>query len=190
MSTATTVPKRARPLDMSFVTRRPSVLAVAAMVGYLPSVVAANVASVLWPPMLVAGLLVPAGTLFAGAALTARDLLHDTLGVHGVAAGIVVGAGLSAALASPQLAVAGVVAFTASEVLDALVYVRLRRHSRLGAVAASNAVGLVVDSVLFVPLAFGSSAAVPGQILGKTVATVLTLAVLRGTGLMRWAVRS
>jgi hypothetical protein len=43
--------------------------------------------------------------------------------------------------ASPQIAVAGVVAFTVSEIVDALSYTRLRRRSRL------RAVGLVVDSV-------------------------------------------
>ena len=154
--------------------------ATAAMIGYLISVVAANIASVHWPPLVIGGLLVPAGTLFAGTSLTARDLLHDTLGVRGVAAGIVAGAGTSALLASPQIAVASVVAFTASETVDALIYTRLRHHGRLGAVAASNAGGLLVDSALFVPLAFGSVAAVPGQVVGKTTATVLTLAALAG----------
>lgn len=153
--------------------------AAAAMIGYLLSVVAANVASVHWPPLVVAGLLVPAGTVFAGTSLTARDLVHDRLGVRGVAVGIAAGAGLSAMLASPQIAVASVVAFTASEIVDALIYTRMRDSSRLGAVAASNTGGLVVDSALFVPLAFGSFTAVPGQIVGKAVATFLTLAALQ-----------
>ena len=58
------------------------------------------------------------------------------------------------------------------------VYGPLRARSLLGAVITSNTIGLVIDSVLFVPMAFGSFTAVPGQILGKTVATVLTVAVL------------
>ncbi|MEV0675923.1 VUT family protein [Actinosynnema sp. NPDC050436] len=155
------------------------------MTGYLLSVLAANLASTAWPAMLVAGMSVPAGTLFAGMGLTVRDLLHETLGTRGVAMGIVTAAGLSAVLTTPQLAVACLVAFTASEVLDTLVYARLRRHTRFGALAVSNAVGLMVDSVLFVPLAFGGFAALPGQILGKTLATVLTLAVLHGTRVAR-----
>lgn len=153
--------------------------AATAMIGYLLSVVAANIASVHWPPLVVGGLIVPAGTVFAGTSLTARDLVHDRLGVRGVAVGIAAGAGLSAVLASPQIAVASVVAFTASEIVDALIYTRLRRRSRLGAVAASNMGGLVVDSALFVPLAFGSFTAVPGQLVGKAVATLLTLAALQ-----------
>jgi queuosine precursor transporter len=42
-----------------------------------------------------------------------------------------------------------------------------------------SAGGLVVDSVLFVPLAFGSFTAVPGQIVGKGAATILSLVVLQ-----------
>ncbi|GGS53863.1 VUT family protein [Actinokineospora fastidiosa] len=149
------------------------------------SVVAANVASVHCPPLVFGGLVVPAGTLFAGASLTLRDLVHDTAGIRGVTAGILTGAGLSAVVAGPQIAVASVLAFTASEVVDARIYARLRHRGRTAAVAASNAAGLVVDSVLFVPLAFGDLAAVPGQLVGKTLATALTLAALHTA---RWAV--
>jgi uncharacterized PurR-regulated membrane protein YhhQ (DUF165 family) len=163
---------------------RSVVLGVVVAAWYLFSVVAANVASVHLAPLNVGGLVVPAGTLFAGASLTARDMVHETLGPRWVAAGIFVGAGLSAVVASPQIAVASVVAFTVSEVLDSLVYMRLRPRTRLGAVAASNTAGLVVDSLLFVPLAFGNFVAVPGQIVGKTVATVLTLGDLHLTGVI------
>lgn len=148
------------------------------LAGYLFSVVAANIASAHLSALAFAGLVVPAGTLFAGASLTARDLLHDTMGVRGVAAGILVGAGLSTVFASPGIALASGVAFTASELVDALVYAQLRHRHRLVAVAVSNVAGLVSDSLLFVPLAFGSFAAVPGQVVGKTVATALTLVAL------------
>jgi queuosine precursor transporter len=107
-----------------------------------------------------------------------RDLLHDALGAWAVAVAIAVGAGLSWLLAAPQIALASVVAFAVSELLDSTIYTRLRTHSRLHAIVGSNLAGLVVDSLLFVPLAFRSYAAVPGQILGKTVATVVTVAVL------------
>lgn len=43
----------------------------------------------------------------------------------------------------------------------------------------SNAGGLVVDSVLFVPVAFGGFTAVPGQLAGKAAATLVTLAALQ-----------
>jgi uncharacterized PurR-regulated membrane protein YhhQ (DUF165 family) len=54
----------------------------------------------------------------------------------------------------------------------------LRHRSWLWAVSVSNMAGLLVDSLLFVPLAFGSLTAVPGQVVGKAVATVLVLALL------------
>lgn len=150
----------------------------AASATYVSSVVMANWASTHWAALLVGSLIVPAGTLWAGVTLTLRDLLHEALGTAGVVGAIVVGAWLSWSLASPQIAVASVVAFAVSECVDSFIYGRIRGRSRLGAVVGSNVVGLVSDSVLFVPLAFGSFAAVPGQILGKAVATVLTVAVL------------
>lgn len=188
MSTATTSPPPRIPPAPSVSSRRRwgrvvgvwhTVSAATAMAVYLLSVVAANVASTHWAPLVIGGLVIPAGTVFAGATLTLRDLVHDTHGIRGVAAGIAAGAALSSVFASPEIAVASVVAFTASEIVDALIYTKLRHRSRLGAVAGSNAGGLVIDSVLFVPLAFGSVTAVPGQIVGKTVATFLTLAALQ-----------
>jgi hypothetical protein len=92
---------------------------------------------------------------------------------------IAVGAGLSAVVASPRMAVASAVAFIVSELVDAVIYARLRDRGRLRAIAASNLGGLIVDSAVFVPLAFGSTAAITGQIVGKTLATILTLAALR-----------
>jgi uncharacterized PurR-regulated membrane protein YhhQ (DUF165 family) len=149
-----------------------------ALAAYVGSVVMANWASTHWAAVLVGPLLVPAGTAWAGVTLTLRDLLHETLGRQGVVVAIVVGAALSWWLATPQIAAASTVAFTVSELVDSLAYARLRARSRLRAVLGSNVVGLLVDSLLFVPLAFGSFTLVPGQILGKTVATVVTVAVL------------
>jgi len=148
--------------------------------GYVGTVVVANWASTHWPALSVGLLVVPAGTLWAGATFTLRDLLHDALGPQGVAAAIVVGAGLSWLLATPGIALASVMAFAVSELLDSTIYARLRTHSRLRAMVGSNVAGLLVDSVLFVPLAFGSFAAAPGQILGKTAATLVTIAVFLG----------
>ncbi|MGQ0837560.1 VUT family protein [Actinokineospora sp.] len=142
------------------------------------SVVLANWASTHWSALLVGSLIVPAGTVWAGVTLTLRDLLHETLGTRGVLLAIVAGAGLSWSPASPHIAMASIVAFAVSELADSVVYARLRVRSRLGAVLGSNLVGLLTDSVLFMPLAFGSFAVLPGQILGKTAATAATVAVL------------
>jgi MYXO-CTERM domain-containing protein len=128
------------------------------------------------------GLLAPAGVYAAGLAFTFRDLTQEALGRWWTAGAIVIGAGLSALL-SPQLALASGAAFLVSEGLDLAVYTPLRARGHwLVAVAASNTVGLVVDSVLFLLLAFGSLQFLPGQFVGKAWMTALAVALL-------WAVR-
>jgi uncharacterized PurR-regulated membrane protein YhhQ (DUF165 family) len=165
-------------------TRHPNVRTVGLVVAiaYIGAVVTANWASTHWPAMVIGQFVVPAGTLWAGLTFTLRDMLHEAFGPRGVTAGIAIGAGVSWLLASPRIAVASVVAFAVSEILDSAVYAVLRHRSRLRAVVGSNIAGLLVDSLLFVPLAFGSLAAVPGQLVGKTAATVLTVSLL---GLIR-----
>jgi uncharacterized PurR-regulated membrane protein YhhQ (DUF165 family) len=170
--------------------RRSTLAAAVLFAGYAGTIAGANCASTLWPAVAVAGLQVPAGTLCAGVTFTLRDFLHECLGGRGVLAAIAAGAGLSWLLASPQIAVASVLAFTVSELVGSLVYARLRAWSVLVAVTGSNLVGLGIDSVLFVPLAFGSVAFVPGQILGKTVTTAFTVAVLAMARARPVAVRS
>jgi queuosine precursor transporter len=170
--------------------RRVTGVSLVVLAAYVGTIVTANWASTHWSALLVGAVAVPAGTLWAGATFTLRDLLHECLGGRGVLAAIAAGAGLSWLLASPQIAVASVLAFTVSELVGSIVYGRLRAWSVVGAVIGSNLVGLGIDSVLFVPLAFGSFAFVPGQILGKTVATVLTVAVLVAAKAVRRAVRS
>ncbi|WP_246029745.1 VUT family protein [Saccharothrix variisporea] len=148
------------------------------MAAYLGCVLATNWASIHWPPLNVYGLLIPAGTMFAGTTLALRDLVHEHLGMPGVAGGLITGAALSAVLATPRIALASVAAFTLSELLDTAVYARLRRHCRATALIASNLAGLTVDSAVFVPVAFGSLTALPGQLVGKAAATLLALAAV------------
>jgi uncharacterized PurR-regulated membrane protein YhhQ (DUF165 family) len=163
--------------SMPVAAHRPTRAGAVVLLAYVGAVVLANVASTHWAPLLVGTVGVPAGTLWAGVTLTLRDLLHEALGPRGVTVAIALGAVLSWQLATAHIAAASVLAFTVSELADAAVYARLRTHSHLGAVIGSNTLALGVDSVLFVPLAFGS-AAIPGQVLGKTVATALTVGLL------------
>ena len=58
----------------------------------------------------------------------------------------------------------------------------MRERHWIGAVVASNVVGLIADSVLFLWLAFGSMEFLGGQIVGKgwmTVAAVIVLMIWR-----------
>jgi queuosine precursor transporter len=125
-----------------------------------------------WP-----GIVAPSGVLWVGLAFTLRDFTQESLGRHVTVLAIAAGAALSA-LISPQLAVASGAAFLFSELADFCVYTPLRERHWLGAVVASNLVGLLVDSVLFLSLAFGSLQFLPGQVIGKVEMTVLAVAFL------------
>lgn len=119
----------------------------------------------------------PAAVYLVGVTFTLRDIVHEQLGRSAVALLIVAGAALSAFI-SPSFAVASGVAFLLSEFADLAVYGPLRAKHLVWAVVASNAVGLVVDSVIFLQLAFGSTEFLPGQIVGKSLMTLAALPVI------------
>jgi hypothetical protein len=123
------------------------------------------------------GLIAPAGVYFAGLAFTFRDLAQERVGRRWIVAAIVVGAVISG-LVSTKFALASGIAFLVSELLDFAVYSPLRKRNWIGAVVASNIVGLVADSIVFLMLAFGSLQYLPGQIVGKAWMTLLAVAVL------------
>lgn len=113
------------------------------------------------------GLMAPSGVLMIGLALVLRDLVQRRLGVGFSAAAVLAGAALSGFLAPPALVLASAVAFLLSEFADLAVYTPLQRRRLVLAVAASGAVGLVVDSLVFLYLAFGSLDFLAGQVVGK-----------------------
>lgn len=123
------------------------------------------------------GLVAPAGVYAAALVLVARDALHELGGRPWVLAGVALGALLSAALGGP-LALASGLAFAVSELCDWLVYSRARSRGAPLAVLASGAAGLVVDSALFLWLAFGSLDFLAGQVVGKLWATVAAAALV------------
>lgn len=128
------------------------------------------------------GLMAPAGVLWVGLSFTLRDLAQDRLGTRAIIAAILAGAALSYFVA-PAFALASGLAFLFSEFCDFAVYSPLRRRHWLGAVALSNTVGLVLDSLVFLLLAFNSLAFLPGQVVGKfymTAFAVIVLWVVRG----------
>jgi len=169
--------------------RRRRVVAVAAAAVFAACVTAANLLSARFGLIPVGfGLSATAGTWAAGLCLTARDWVHDAAGRTAVLAAIAAGALAGAATASPRLAVASAAAFVASELADTAVYQPLRRRSWAAAVAASNTIGALVDTLLFLHLAgfTVTGAVLAGQLTAKTAATlavlipaVVTRAVLR-----------
>jgi queuosine precursor transporter len=123
-------------------------------------------------------LMAPSGVLMIGLALVLRDLVQRRLGRTAAVLSIVAGAALSAAVAPPALVMASSAAFLLSELADFAVYTPLQERGLVLAVLASSLVGLVIDSVLFLWLAFGSLEFVAGQIAGKTWMVLLALPVV------------
>jgi uncharacterized PurR-regulated membrane protein YhhQ (DUF165 family) len=153
-------------------------LGLMAAAGYVATIFAANWLIVHVGVVSVGfGLVAPAGVFAAGVALTLRDVVQVTLGRLSVVAAIIAGALLSYTV-SPTFAAASAVAFLVSELADLAVYTPLERRSWLGAVALSNTVGLLVDSALFLWLAFGSLEFFAGQVVGKAWMTLLAIVLL------------
>ena len=104
--------------------------------------------------------------------------MQRRLGARWAIGAILAGAALSAFLAPPALVVASGVAFLLSELVDFAVYTPLQRRRLVLAVVASGLVGLVIDSVLFLQLAFGNLDFLPGQILGKAWVVLLSIPII------------
>ena len=121
------------------------------------------------------GLMAPSGVLMIGLALVLRDLVQRRLGLPAALGAIAVGAALSAFLAPPAIVVASAAAFLLSELADLFVYTPLQRRRFLLAVILSSLVGLVVDSAVFLYLAFGSLDFLLGQIVGKAWMVLLSI---------------
>jgi queuosine precursor transporter len=121
------------------------------------------------------GLMAPSGVLMIGAALVLRDLVQRRLGVEFGIGAIIAGAAISAAISPPGLVVASAAAFLMSEFADFAVYTPLARRRLVLAVMVSSLVGLVVDSIVFLWLAFGSLEFLPGQIVGKLWMVLLAI---------------
>lgn len=160
-------------------------LAVAAYAATIPAAnwMISNVGTVCVPdgPCLIPlgfGIMAPSGVLMIGLALLLRDAVHETLGKNWALYAIGAGAVLSYLLADPFIAFASLAAFAVSELSDFAVYSRIRQRSRELAVLASGVVGSVIDSVIFLYIAFGSLAHIEGQIVGKIGVTVIAAAAL------------
>jgi len=120
-------------------------------------------------------LMAPSSVLVVGLAFVLRDLVQRRLGVGWAAAAVVLGAALSALLAPPQLVIASGVAFLLAEMADLLVYTPLQKRRLVLAVFASSLVGLIVDSMIFLQLAFGSLEFLWGQVVGKSWMVLVAL---------------
>ncbi|MED5429233.1 MAG: VUT family protein [Chloroflexota bacterium] len=118
------------------------------------------------------GLMAPAGVYFAGLAFSIRDALQEVSDKYWIIGAIVVGAIVSYAIEDGgKIAIASGSAFFLSELADFAVYSPLRYRGKIRALFASNVVGLVADSILFLYLAFGSLEFLSGQVVAKAYMT-------------------
>jgi len=125
------------------------------------------------------GLMAPSGVVMVGLALVLRDLVQRRLGAGASLFAIAAGAAISASLAPPAIVIASTVAFLLSELTDFAVYAPLQRRRFVLAVFLSSLAGLMVDSAVFLYLAFGSLDFLLGQIVGKAWMVLLALPFAR-----------
>jgi hypothetical protein len=95
-------------------------------------------------------------------------------------------------VAPPALVVASVAAFVLAEVADLAVYTPLRKRQLGLAVMLSGLVGAVIDSAVFLWLAFGSLDFMAGQVVGKlwmSLAAGLWIMVCRKKIRLRFGVK-
>ena len=118
------------------------------------------------------GILAPSGVLVIGLALLLRDLVQRYYGKLISVFCILIGAGLAFGLAPPALAIASGASFLLSELVDFAVYTPLQRRYFVLALLLSCTAGALVDSGLFLALAFGNLEHLLGQFIGKIYAVL------------------
>ena len=136
-------------------------------------------------------LLIPAGTFAFAASFVLYDLLRRRGGVLPTGAAMALGLAASLAYALAfgggmgRIALAGLVALACSSTADLATQTVTLRWPLLRYVAASNAVSLALDSLVFATLAFPGNphlgAIVAGQYAGKLAMTAVALPVLAAT---------
>jgi len=129
----------------------------------------------------------PAGVYAIGLTLGLRDWLHELRGLRWTLPLVYISGILAWIISSTtgwatlrDVAIASVVAFTISETADSLVYHPLAHRHPIPGLVLSNTVGLVLDSLIFLSIAFGSLTFLRGQIIGKAEMTVLAMFLVLG----------
>lgn len=124
----------------------------------------------------------PSGVLFIGIALFARDYVQEQFGKRNTVSAICVGIILSY-FVNPSVATASAVAFALGELSDFFVYSEIKKRSLISAVVVSGTIGGIIDSLVFLQMAFGSTQYWEGQVIGKTLMAIIG-------GIIIWANRA
>jgi len=106
-------------------------------------------------------------------AFLVSDLTNRKFGVGGarivVMAGFVVAVGLSVVLATPRIAIASGAAFFVAQMLDVVIFDRMRNMDWWRAPLISSLLGSIVDTTLFFSLAFAAYFVVLGPLDGFAI---------------------
>ncbi|MCE3268488.1 MAG: beta-carotene 15,15-monooxygenase [Burkholderiales bacterium] len=120
----------------------------------------------------------PSGVLFAGIAFILRDILQRLAGLWLSIIAVVLGTVISYIYVNPELAIAGSLAYFLSEITDTIIYSSLQKYNLVLAIFISSCAGLVVDSVVFLHMAFHSYQFLLGQIIGKLLIVTLCIPLI------------
>lgn len=129
-----------------------------------------------WPVPLIYA---PSGSVIMGIALVLRNLLQQVAPRGWILGAIILGTIIAAFVAPGALVLGSATSFFFSEMADWGVYSPLRNRFPVFAVLAAGTVGSVIDSTIFVWLAFGGHLTlIEGQFIAKIWASIFAACLI------------
>jgi len=139
---------------------------------YILSIVLVNIGFIYVPMIPLLGQMFPPMTLIVGLVFILRDFAQREVG-HGVLIAMGIGAILSYIMADPFIAIASVVAFGISELVDWAVYTYTKRPLKQR-ILLSSAIGTPIDSAVFLTMiGFFNPVGFVLMTLGKMIAALI-----------------
>lgn len=121
----------------------------------------------------------PSGVLFAGLAFVFRDILQRLTNVKVAVVAVIIGTILNYILVDGVIAIAGATAYLLSETTDTIIYSVLQKYNLILAILISAFFGLIVDTLVFLQIAFHSFEYADGQIIGKLWMVLLSIPIIK-----------
>ncbi|MDD3267286.1 MAG: VUT family protein [Burkholderiales bacterium] len=121
----------------------------------------------------------PSGVLFAGLAFVFRDILQRLTNIRIAIIAVIIGTILNYILVDGIIAIAGATAYLISETTDTIIYSLLQKYNLILAILISALFGLVIDTLVFLQMAFHSLDYADGQIIGKLWMVLLSIPIIK-----------
>lgn len=131
------------------------------------------------------GILAPSGAAIVGATFVLRPIIQESLDRRGAILALLGAAAIDGIAGVWALVPASVAAFLVAHLVGLWLYEALAPRSRALGMLVAGLVGVTVDSLLFLGLAFGTLEDAPAQIVAKAEPVLLAAAVLFALG-GRW----